>query len=386
MSASIDDVAIGWQVYALTHSAFALGLVGLTWFAPQLLLAIPAGVLADRIDRRGICIAVALVNAACSSGYVALAHANVTALAPWFAIFAAQGISFSIGAPSQRSLLPQLVARDAFVRAAAFTSSVAQVVTIAGPALAGLLIVFGVPLAFGAAALMQLISAIGFALLPPQSPLPVDHSQSALRSALGGVRYIFDHPIVLGAISLDLFAVLFGGATALLPVFATEVLNVGATGFGLLRAAPAFGAAIVALLIARRPLRRHGARWLFWCVAGFGAFTIVFGLSRSFVLSLFALAVAGGCDMVSMAIRSVLVQLRTPNAMRGRVSAVENIFIGASNELGAFESGTVAAAIGAVPSVVLGGAATLAVIALWALLFPALRRFDELVSPPPVEN
>ncbi|MBV8636540.1 MAG: MFS transporter [Candidatus Eremiobacteraeota bacterium] len=283
-------------------------------------------------------------------------------------------------APAQRSILAQIVQGERFLRASALTSSAAQLITIGGPAVAGLLIAVEVPFAFGAAALAQCCTAISYAMLAPRPPDPSAHAgTSLLHGALDGARYIIANKVVLGAISLDLFAVLFGGATALLPIFATQILHVGAVGFGLLRAAPAIGAACTAIVIARRPIRRHAGRWLFGCVAGFGLFTIVFGLSRSFWLSFAALALADACDMVSVAIRTVLVQLRTPDAMRGRVSAVENIFIGASNELGAFESGAVASLIGAAPSVVLGGVGTVAIIVVWALIFPSLRRFDHLI-------
>jgi MFS family permease len=381
LAATIVEVAIGWQIFALRHSAFDLGLVGLTWFVPQFALALPAGLLADRVDRKRICIASAIVSLLCTLAYVALAYLHVNQAGPWFAALAVHGIAYATSAPAQRSILPQIVTGEMFIRASAFTISIAQVTTIAGPALAGLLIAAGVPFAFAAAVAVELCSAIAYGFLTsrPHAP-PTAPRGPMLQSALDGVRYIAANPLVLGAISLDLFAVLFGGATALLPVFATQILHVGAVGFGLLNAAPAAGSAVVAIVIARRPLRRHGARWLFYCVAGFGVATIVFGLSKSFWLSFTALAFAGGFDMVSVSIRGALVQLRTPDEMRGRVSAVENIFIGASNQLGAFESGTVASLIGAVPCVVFGGVATLTVIALWAMLFPALRHFDRLTE------
>ncbi len=378
---SVADVTIGWQVFAIRHRALDLGLVGLIAFVPQLLLALPAGILADRVDRRLLGVVVNVVNFVCSLIYIALADAHAASITAWFSVLAVQSIAFAVGAPAQRSILAQIVQGERFLRASALTSSAAQLITIAGPAVAGLLIAVDVPFAFAAAAVAQLITAISYAMLTPRPPEPSAHAGvSPLSGALDGARYIFANSVVLGAISLDLFAVLFGGATALLPVFATQILHVGAFGFGLLRAAPAIGAACTAIIIARRPLRRHAGRWLFACVAGFGVFTIVFGLSRSFWLSFAALALADACDMVSVTIRTALVQLRTPDIMRGRVSAVENIFIGASNELGAFESGGVASLIGAAPSVVLGGAGTLIVIALWTLLFPSLRRFDRLTD------
>ncbi|HEY5340169.1 MAG TPA: MFS transporter, partial [Candidatus Aquilonibacter sp.] len=254
-------------------------------------------------------------------------------------------------------------------------------------ALAGLLIAISPALAFAAALVFNLIALGGFFFLKERAPQPVAEGMNAmLGSALEGLRFITARKIILGAISLDLFAVLFGGATALLPIYATQILHVGAAGFGILRAAPAVGAACVAAWLVRRPIERHAARWLFWCVAGFGVSTIVFGLSHTMLLSLIALAFIGAFDMVSMVIRNALTQLGVPESMRGRVGAIENIFIGASNELGTFESGTVAAWLGPIPSVVLGGCATLIVIALWAGLFPALRGLDRLseqfVTPP----
>jgi hypothetical protein len=238
--------------------------------------------------------------------------------------------------------------------------------------------------AFAAAAACYIGAAIAYTRLTAQAVEREDVPLFA--AALQGIRFIFNRKVILGAISLDLFAVLFGGAVALLPVYATSILHVGPTGFGALRAAPAIGAACVAAYIARRPLSRNAGLLLLWTVAGFGAATIVFGVSRNFIVSVVALALTGGFDMVSMVIRTVLVQLRTPDAMRGRVGAVENIFIGASNELGAFESGTVASLIGTQPSVVLGGVATIVVILLWSVLFPELRRFDRLIDAAPDES
>ena len=376
---SVADVAIGWQVYAIRHRAFDLGLVGLIAFLPQLLFALPAGVIADRVDRRALNIGFNVINLLCSLVFVRLALTSTTSIGAWFGTLALQSTAFAIAIPAQRSILALIVQGERFLRASAVTSSFAQLVTIAGPAVAGLLIAVDVPFAFAAAAAAQLLSAIAYTFLSPRPPLPAARDNvPLLHSALEGARYIYNNKVILGAISLDLFAVLFGGATALLPVFATQILHVGAFGFGLLRAAPAVGAAIMAIVLARRPIRRNAGRLLFWCVSGFGIFTVVFGLSRSFWLSFAALALADACDVVSVTIRIALVQLGTPDELRGRVSAVENIFIGASNELGAFESGAVASLIGAAPSVVLGGIGTLIVIALWTILFPSLRRVDQL--------
>lgn len=377
---SIEDVAVSWQIFALRHSPLDLGLVGLVLFLPQLLLALPAGVLADRVDRRRIIIASTIAEALGLAGFVALIVLRVHSVGIYLGAVAFIGIAHSIGIPAQRALLVNIVPKEQFVRAQALTSSIGQLVTIAGPALGGALIAIGTPIAFAGAAAAYIVATAAFTFLRKHvvefEDVPMVHA------AMEGVRFIFRQRVILGAISLDLFAVLFGGATALLPVFATSILHVGPTGFGVLRAAPAVGAAAVAGYVARHSLGRGAGRLLLICVSGFGVFTIVFGLSRSFVLSVISLALTGAFDMVSVVIRSTLVQLRTPNEMRGRVGAVENVFIGASNELGAFESGGLAALIGTQRSVVLGGVATLAVIALWSVLFPQLRQFEVVDTTP----
>jgi MFS family permease len=377
---SIEDVAVSWQIFQLRHSAFDLGLVGLVLFLPQLVLALPAGVLADRVDRRLVCITFSLAEAAGLAGFIVLIALHVRSLGIYLAAVAFIGIAHATVTPAQRSLLATIVPRERFVRAQALTSSVGQLITVAGPAAGGALIAISTPAAFVAAAAAYIAATAAFAFL---SPHRAEHRQDepVMRAALKGLHFIFQKRLILGAISLDLFAVLFGGATALLPVFATNILHVGPQGFGILRAAPALGAAIVAGYVARRSLDRGAGRLLLFCVAGFGLATIVFGISRSFMLSIAALAFTGAFDMVSVVIRNALVQLGTPDEMRGRVGAVENVFIGASNELGAFESGGVAALIGAQASVVLGGIATIAVILLWSVLFPELRRFEMQTTP-----
>lgn len=372
---SIEDVAVSWQIFQLRHSAFDLGLVGLVLFLPQLILALPAGVLADRADRRLICIVFSLVEAVGLGGFIALIAFGVHSLAVNLAAVAFIGIAHAAVVPAQRSLLANIVPPERFVRAQALTSSAGQLITIAGPAAGGALIAVSTPAAFFAAAVAYVAATAAFLFLSPHRTERAQ-DEPVMRAAFEGLRFIFRKRLILGAISLDLFAVLFGGATALLPVFATQILHVGPQGFGFLRAAPAAGAAIVAGYVARRSLDRGAGSLLLFCVAGFGVATIVFGLSRNFVLSILALALTGAFDMVSVVIRNALVQLGTPDEMRGRVGAVENVFIGASNELGAFESGGVAAVIGAPASVVLGGAATIAVILLWSILFPELRRFE----------
>lgn len=386
LASSIEAVAIGWQIFSLRHQPFDLGLVGLTLFLPQMLLALPAGVLADRYDRRLICISVACTEIVALLGFVALVISRSRSLAAYFGVIALIGTAEAIKAPAERALLVALVKSDHYLRATAFSSSFGQVVRIAGPALGGALIAIRTPLAFAAAAVCYAIAALGFRFLPALKVEREDVGLSLLRSAVDGIRFIFAKKLVLGAISLDLFAVLFGGATALLPVYAVKILHVGPTGFGVLRAAPAVGAALVAAYLSRHPIARRAGPLLLWCVTGFGVATIVFGLSRNVVVSLIALSLTGGFDMVSVVIRNVLVQLGTPDTMRGRVNAVENMFIGASNELGEFESGTVAALLGTEASVVLGGVATLIVIAIWSLLFPSLRTFDRLGAAASEEN
>ncbi len=364
---------MSWQIYALHHRALDLAFVGLILFIPQVLLAIPAGVLADRVDRRSVVMVTSLGEMGGVLVFAMLAAHGVHLRWPYFCVLGLVGVMHAMAAPAERSILASIVRGEHFVRAQAFTSSVGQVINVAAPAVGGLLLAVGAPWAFAFAGFGYLLAAIGYTTLDAR-----EQADSGSGGAIDGIRFLFAHPIVLGAISLDLFAVLFGGATALLPIFALSILHIGPVGFGFLRSAPAIGAGITAYLISRRPIRRHAGRLLFTCVAAFGVATIVFGLSRNIWLSAIALLATGAFDMVSVVIRMALVQLGTPDALRGRVTAVENIFIGASNELGAFESGAVAAWLGAEASVVLGGIATLAVIALWATLFPSLRRLNEL--------
>ncbi len=351
--------------------------MGLVAFLPQLLLAVPAGLMADRLDRRAVVIVTGIGALIGSLLFILLAVQHSQSIAAYFGALLLYSTADALGVPATRAMLPSLVSGERYMRATALISSVSQFGTIAGPAVAGILIAFSAASAFVVAALLQLVAIVAFFFLDPRGPTRA-HEESLWQSALGGFRFIVDRKIILGAISLDLFAVLFGGATALLPIYATQILHVGATGYGMLRAAPAVGAALVGLWLIRHPIARNGGRWLFWCIAGFGVATIVFGLSHNMPLSLVALAGTGGFDMVSVVIRNALTQLGVPELMRGRVSAFENIFIGASNQLGTFESGVVAQWLGPVASVVLGGCATIVVVALWVGIFPALRHFDHV--------
>jgi hypothetical protein len=307
---------------------------------------------------------------------------RVDMLAVYLAILTLIGIARAFGSPAERSLLPNIVAREDFQRVQASYTSLRELIVIGAPALGGVLVALSTSLALAVAAVALGLYALLLGTLSLER-VPSAERAAGWRDAFEGLRFIRSRPIVAGAISLDLFAVLFGGATALLPAFADGVFHAGAPGLGALRSAPAVGATIVAAVLARRPLARRIGPTLFVAVAAFGLATIAFGLSRNFVLSLALLAIVGGSDIVSVVIRISLVQLSTPDAMRGRVNAVEAVFIGASNELGAFESGTLAALVGVVPAVVAGGIATLAVIALWWFAFPALRDADDVATAAP---
>lgn len=373
-------VAIGWQMYELTGSAWDLGLVGLFQFGPALLLVLVAGHVADHRERRRIL------------GWCMASQATVAVLllasaqGGWASRELLLGLSIAIGSakafqmPAQQAIVPLLVPEAALPRALAFSSAGMQVAIIGGPALGGFLFVGGAPLVYGVCALLFATAGLLFAgLRHPHVALPKE--PISLATVLAGVHFIRHRPVVLGAISLDLFAVLLGGATALLPIFAKDVLHVGPWGLGLLRAAPAVGALAMSVALSAWPMRRRVGPRMFGAVAVYGVATLVFGLSTAFWLSLAALAVAGAADMVSVVVRQSLVQLETPNAMRGRVSAVNSIFIGASNQLGEFESGATAALLGPVGSVLLGGAGTLLVAGLWMKLFPDLARRETLRSP-----
>jgi MFS family permease len=370
-------VAIGWQMYDLTGSAWDLGLVGLLQFLPALALVLVAGHVVDRHHRARI---VALCVAA--QGLVAL----VLALAPFEALSQRSlllALSVVLGAvrafqmPAQQALVPLLVPAALLPRAMAFASAGLQGAIIAGPALGGFVYVAGASAVYGlCAALFTLAAGLCLGIRHPDPP---PGEPMSLGRLLAGVRYVRQNRVVLGAVSLDLFAVLLGGAVALLPMFAKDILQVGPWGLGLLRGAPAVGALAMSVLLTRRPIARRAGPKLFAAIAVYGLATLVFGLSTSFALSLAALFVTGAADMVSVVVRQTMIQLETPDAMRGRVSAVASVFIGASNQLGEFESGATAAWLGPVGSVVLGGAGTLLVAALWWRWFPALARRDALV-------
>ena len=373
------SVAVGWQIYDLTHRALDLGVIGLVQFIPSFVLALPAGHVADIFERRRIVLICQAVEGAAT---LLLA---VGSWLGWFDEPAILAIVFVIGCarafefPTMQALLPSLVPPSILSRAMAAGSSASMTAMIVGPALGGLLYVAGAGTVYGVSGLLFVIAAALMWRLKLERP-PQKREPATLKTVFAGITFIRHRPVVLGAISLDLFAVLLGGATALLPVFARDILHTGPWGLGLLRAAPAVGALGMSLWLARKPLTRKVGYIMFWSVAGFGLATVVFGLSRSFTLSLVALLVMGALDMVSMVIRAALVQLETPDHMRGRVSAVNAIFINTSNQLGEFESGITAAWWGTVPATVIGGIGTLVVVALWMWWFPALRERERLES------
>jgi MFS family permease len=370
-------VAIGWQVYDLTGSALALGLVGLVQFVPGFALALVAGHLADGYDRRRIvraCQTVeALAAAALAAGSVA---GTLTALAIFAAVFVI-GAARAVEQPALHALMPQLVPAPLIPRAAAGSSSANQTAIVLGPALGGLAYGFGAGTVYALATAVFVTASVLAAQIDIELP-PPKRERLSLASLFLGIAFIRERPAVLGAISLDLFAMLLGGATALLPIYARDILVTGPWGLGLLRSAPALGALSAALFLARHPLRGKVGSIMFAAVIAFGFATVVFALSTSFFLSMAALAVLGASDAVSVVIRFSLVQIETPDALRGRVSAVNSMFIGASNTLGEFESGLTAAWFGTVPAVILGGIGTILVALLWMRLFPALLRTDRL--------
>ena len=378
----MQSVAVGWQVYEITHRALDLGLVGLAQFLPGLLLFLASGHAADRFDRRKlllVCYAGFALSSAFLLGISWRAPQSVYSI---YGVLVFIGVVRSMSAPVSRAILPQLVAEEHFQNAVAWNSSIFMTATILGPALGG--VVYAAsrgPSAVYVAGFAFAVVSFLFGLRINPTPRTKPPEELSLKTVLAGLHYIWDQKLILGSISLDMFAVLLGGAVALLPIYASEILRTGPWGLGLLRSAPGVGAAVMAVLVAHRPLQRRVGATMLWCVAGFGVFTILFGISRSFVLSLIALLLTGACDMVSVIVRGTLVQLATPDEMRGRVNAVDMIFIGVSNELGQFESGLTAAWFGAVPAVILGGIGTLAVIATWSWLFPELRKADRLLSP-----
>ena len=375
-------VAIGWQLYQLTGSVLDLGLVGLVEFLPRLLFMLHTGHVADRYERRR-------VAALCQAGQALIALALVLGSSSGeitreaiFVLAFLLGSARAFEMPATQALLPSLVPAALFPAAVAASASAMQTATIAAPALGGFLYAFGSLWVYAPTALLYVLACSLMLGLPARQE-PLRKERASLESLLAGIRYIRSRRDIFGAISLDLFAVLLGGATALLPVFAKDILLTGPWGLGLLRSAPAVGALLMSFWLARFPIERNVGRIMFSAVGVFGVATIAFGLSTSFWFSLVVLAILGAADMISMVIRGAFVQLQTPDAMRGRVSAVNGLFIGASNQLGEFESGLTAHWFGTVPAVVLGGVGTLLVSGAWIKLFPSLAQRDRLSEPNP---
>ncbi len=385
-AAQIMAIALGLDVYLLTHDAFYLGLIGLSLFSPALILVLVTGLAADRFNRRVIMMICGSVELICALVLLAFNAAGVTNVAPIFVLLVFLGTSRAFLSPASSSLAPNLVPREALASAVSLNASAWQTANILGPVVGGVLASISLQLAFGTAALFSIL-AVGCVSIIKAPAQRVSSQATSVTTLLAGIRYIWHEKVVLGAISLDLFAVLLGGATALMPVFALDVLHVGATGLGFMRAAPGLGAIPTALFLARSPIKDRAGHILFIFVALFGLFTLIFGLSQWIWLSIPMLVLMGACDMVSVSIRETLMQLWTPDEVRGRVNAVNSVFIGASNELGEFRAGTMARIIGtiigssplgAVIAVAAGGAATMAVSGGWSLMFPKLRQARRL--------
>ena len=376
LAVQMQTVAIGAQLYAMTHRPLDLGLVGLSQILPFLLLVLPAGHVADRRDRRTVLALCICVQLACALALLWFTLAGITVAWPIFAIMMAFGAARAFASPAQGALMPNLVPPEALGSAIGVNSSAWQIATIAGPACGGILYSAAGPAATYGTAAALFVLALTLITRVARPAQPRAREEVTLGRLLEGLRFIVNRRVILGAASLDLFAVLLGGATALMPAYAADVLKVGPAGLGWLRAAPGIGAAFTGAWLTYRPLAGKVGFWMFGGVALYGLMTIVFGVSRSFGLSMVVLAVLGSGDMISIYVRHMLVQLETPDAMRGRVGAASAMFIGASNELGEFESGLTAAWFGLIPSVVIGGILTLAVAALWARWFPALFRMD----------
>lgn len=379
------SIAVGWQIYAITGRALDLGLIGLAQFLPAVLLALPAGHVADQFDRRRVVLWGQITEWLAIVVLTTLTLMRMTDERIILGLIFIISIARTLEAPALQSMLPALVPPAMLARATAANGASMQTASMLGPALGGFLYVAGPGTVYAATAILYLISITMVSRLH-YDHAPPSRTPATFASVFAGVKFIRNRPDVLGVISLDLFAVLLGGATALLPIFAKDVLHTGPWGLGLLRGAPAVGGLLVGFWLSRRTLERNVGMTMFAAVAGFGLATLFFALSTTLWLSMLALFALGGCDMVSVVIRGSLVQLDTPDEMRGRVSAVNSIFINTSNQLGEFESGMLAAWLGAVPAVLVGGIGTLMVVALWMKLFPSLRRRQRLHHEPEIKE
>jgi MFS family permease len=386
VSLEMQSVAVAWQVYEITRRPIDLGYVGLAQFLPGFVLFLFAGHAADIFDRRKLLMFCYGGFGLCSALLLAISWRAPHSVHLIYGVLVLLGIFLSFNFPVSRALLPQLVPEEHFSNAVAWNASTFQIANIAGPAIGGLAYALfrGPDGVYAIAVVVSIVSTLLTLRIHPLTTSPekqlAEKTATSLRTVLAGLRFIWEKKLILGSISLDMFAVLLGGATTLLPVYAREILHTGPWGLGLLRSAPGVGAALMAIAVAHRPIHRRAGLTMLVAVAAFGVFTIVFGISHNLILSLAALFLIGATDMVSVIIRAMLVQIATPDEMRGRVNAVDMLFIGVSNELGGFESGVTAQWFGTVPAVIIGGVGTLVVIAAWAWLFPELRKANQLTA------
>lgn len=371
-------VAVGWQIYSITQKPFYLGLVGLVQFVPMFLLTFLVGYVADHFDRKKVISISQLIES------IVIFTLALGSFQGWITkelililIFLIASANAFQGPPIQ-ALLPNIVSKEVFPKAAAISASAFQLAVIIGPSLGGILYILGAQVVYFISAFLILTSSIMIRFISLTNTQKIVQDPVTLKSIFAGISFIKEKKVILGAISLDLFAVLFGGATALLPVYASKILFVGPVGLGILRSAPAVGALIMSIYLAKNPLKKKVGYTMFTAVIFFGLSTILFAISKSFLLSLLALFILGASDVISMVIRATLVQIETPDNMRGRVSSVNQLFIGTSNQLGEFESGLTAAWFGAVPAVVIGGIGTIFVVVLWMKLFPQLLHVNKL--------
>lgn len=385
LAAQMQWVAVGWYLYELTGDPITLAFAGLASFIPIALLTLPAGDLADRVDRRWILGVAHLIQASGAAFLLVLVFTKTSVTWPFYCALALSGSTRALAGPAAKSLVPLLVPREHFAQSVAWAASTQQIATIAGPALGGMIYLLGAPACFAFCFGLALLACFAMLAIRTRVVAGKETGSNAFRRAMAGLRFVLAQPILFGAISLDLFAVLIGGVNALLPVFARDILHVGPGGLGVMRSMVAVGAIGTSLVLAQlhEPRQPHAGRAIFGGVAVFGISVIIFGVSRDFYLSLAALALLGAADAMSVFVRATIVQLASPEEMRGRVSAIHVLFVGCTNELGEFRAGLMAAWLGAVPAALAGGIGTLIIVGLWTQLFPGLRRVDRLSEVTP---
>jgi MFS family permease len=385
LAAQMQWVAVGWYLYDLTGDPMTLAFAGLASFIPIAVLTLPAGDLADRVDRRWILGVAHLIQASGAAFLLVLVFTRTSVAWPFYCALILSGSTRALAGPASKSLAPLLVPREQFAQSVAWAASAQQIATIAGPALGGVIYLAGAPVTFACCFALALLATLAMIAIRTRVVADKEAGSNGLQRAMAGLRFVLAQPILFGAISLDLFAVLIGGVNALLPVFARDLLHVGPGGLGLMRSMVAVGAIGTSLALAQLPEPRqpHAGRAIFGGVALFGVAVLVFALSRNYLLSLFALFLLGAGDAMSVFVRATIVQLATPQEMRGRVSAIHVLFVGCTNELGEFRAGLMAAWLGAVPAALAGGIGTLLIVALWTQLFPSLRRVNRLSEVAP---